>query len=90
MPTIVDFPTIVQEALTAFGGVFDTEAARRHFAEFLTGLIVVSAVSLAQQPQTETGVSVMVQGERVFQGPEGPPPPPGCGRTGRAARRRCC
>ena len=40
MPTIVDFPTIVQEALTAFGGVFDTEAARRHFAEFLTGLIV--------------------------------------------------
>ncbi len=40
MPTIVDFPTIVQEALTAFGGVFDTEAARRHFAEYLTGLIV--------------------------------------------------
>ncbi len=43
----------------------------------LTGLIVVSAVSLAQQPQTDTGVNVMVQGERVFQGPEGPPPPPG-------------
>jgi len=43
----------------------------------LTGLIVVSAVSLAQQQQTETGVGVMVQGERVFQGPEGPPPPPG-------------
>ena len=41
----------------------------------LTGLIVVSAVSLAQQPQTETGAGVMVQGERVFQGPEGPPPP---------------
>jgi len=40
MPTIVDFPTIVQEALTAFGSVFDTEAARRHFAEYLTGLIV--------------------------------------------------
>ncbi len=40
MPTIVDFPTIVQEALTVFGGVFDTEAARRHFAEYLTGLIV--------------------------------------------------
>ena len=30
MPTIVDFPTIVQEALTIFGDVFDTEAARRH------------------------------------------------------------
>lgn len=40
MPTIVDFPTIVQEALLVFGGVFDTEAARRHFAEYLTGLIV--------------------------------------------------
>ena len=40
MPTIVDFPTIVQEALTAFGDIFDTEAARRHFAEYLTGLMV--------------------------------------------------
>jgi hypothetical protein len=40
MPTIVDFPTIVQEALTAFGAMFDTEAARRHFAEYLTGLMV--------------------------------------------------
>src|ERR1044072_4872159 len=40
MPTIVDFPTIVQEALTVFCGVFDTEAARRHFAEYLTGLMV--------------------------------------------------
>src|SRR5262249_28534897 len=40
MPTIVDFPTIVQEALAVFGDVFDTEAARRHFAEYLTGLMV--------------------------------------------------
>src|SRR4030095_10562979 len=40
MPTIVDFPPIVQEALTIFGDVFDTEAARRHFAEYLTGLMV--------------------------------------------------
>ena len=40
MPTIVDFPTLVQEALTIFGDVFDTEAARRHFAEYLTGLMV--------------------------------------------------
>ena len=40
MPTIVDFPTIVHEALTVFGDVFDTEAARRHFAEYLTGLMV--------------------------------------------------
>jgi uncharacterized protein YndB with AHSA1/START domain len=40
MPTIVDFPTLVQEALTAFGDVFDTEPARRHFGEYLTGLMV--------------------------------------------------
>ena len=40
MPTIVDFPTIVQEALTVFGAVFDTEAARHHFAEYLTGLMI--------------------------------------------------
>ena len=40
MPTIVDFPAIVQKALATFGDLFDTEPARRHFAEYLTGLIV--------------------------------------------------
>ena len=40
MPTIVDFPTVVKDALAVFGEVFDTEPARRHFAEYLTGLIV--------------------------------------------------
>lgn len=40
MPAMVDFPTVVKEALTLFGEVFDTEPARRHFAEYLTGLIV--------------------------------------------------
>jgi hypothetical protein len=40
MPAIVDFPTIVQDALAIFGDLFDTEPARRHFAEYLTGLIV--------------------------------------------------
>lgn len=40
MPTIVDFPTIVQEALAACGDVFDNEPARHHFAEYLTGLLV--------------------------------------------------
>ena len=40
MPAIVDFPTIVQEALVIFGDLCDTEPARRHFAEYLTGLIV--------------------------------------------------
>jgi len=40
MPTIVDFPTVVKDALAVFGDVFNTEAARRHFAEYLTGLMV--------------------------------------------------
>src|SRR5256712_12482828 len=40
MPTFVDFPTIVKDALALFGHLVDTEPARRHFAEYLTGLIV--------------------------------------------------
>jgi DDE superfamily endonuclease len=40
MPTIVDFPTIVQQALEVCGDLFDNEPARRHFAEYLTGLMV--------------------------------------------------
>ena len=40
MPTIVDSPAIVQKALATFGDLFDTEPARRHFAEYRTGLIV--------------------------------------------------
>ena len=47
MPTIVDFPTIVQEALTIFGDVFDTEAARRHFAAYLTGLMVAERTTVS-------------------------------------------
>jgi hypothetical protein len=47
MPAIVDFPTIVQEALAVFGDVFDTEAARRHFAEYLTGLIVAENTTVS-------------------------------------------
>lgn len=40
MPAIVDFPTVVKDALAIFGDLFDTEPARRHFAEYLTGLMV--------------------------------------------------
>jgi hypothetical protein len=36
----VDFPTVVKDALALFGDVFDTEPARHHFAEYLTGLMV--------------------------------------------------
>src|SRR5215471_18564637 len=40
MPTIVDFPTIVKDAVDVFGDLFANEPARRHFAEYLTGLMV--------------------------------------------------
>ena len=40
MPAIVQFPTVVQEAVEALGSVFSNEPERRHLAEYLTGLIV--------------------------------------------------
>jgi DDE superfamily endonuclease len=40
MPTIVDFPTIVKDALEIFGDLFANAPARQHFAEYLTGLMV--------------------------------------------------
>ena len=40
MPTIVGFPTVVQEAVDVFGDLFANAPARRHFAEYLTGLMV--------------------------------------------------
>jgi hypothetical protein len=40
MPAIVDYPAVVQEALDVFGSSFANEPERRHFAEYLTGLIL--------------------------------------------------
>ena len=40
MPAIIEFPTIVQDAVAQFGGVFANAPERRHFAEYLTGLLV--------------------------------------------------
>jgi DDE superfamily endonuclease len=40
MPGIVEFPTLVQGALARFGDLFANDCQRRHFAEYLTGLIV--------------------------------------------------
>lgn len=40
LPTIVDFPTIVQHALEIFGDLFANEPVRRHFAEYLTELMI--------------------------------------------------
>lgn len=40
MPGIVEFPKIIQDSLEHYGDLFDNERQRRHFAEYLTGLIV--------------------------------------------------
>jgi hypothetical protein len=40
MPAIVEFPSVVEEALREFGDLFAGEPQRRHFAEYLTGLFV--------------------------------------------------
>ena len=40
MPGIVEFPQVVQDALARYGDLFANECQRRHFAEYLTGLMV--------------------------------------------------
>src|SRR5512133_1120251 len=40
MPGIVEVPRLVQAALAQYGDLFANECQRRHFAEYLTGLIV--------------------------------------------------
>lgn len=40
MPGIIEYPTIVQQAVNEFGSIFNNEPERRHFAEYLTGLLV--------------------------------------------------
>src|SRR3954468_9937033 len=40
MPAIVEFPTVVQDLLRQYADLFANEPARRHFAEYLTGLFM--------------------------------------------------
>lgn len=40
MPGIVEFPQVVQDALARYGDLFGNQCQRRHFAEYLTGLMV--------------------------------------------------
>jgi hypothetical protein len=40
MPAIVAIPQVVEELLVQFGDFFPNEPARRHFAEYLTGLFI--------------------------------------------------
>jgi len=47
MPTIVDFPTIVKDAVDVFGDLFANDPERRHFAEYLTGLIIAEKKTIS-------------------------------------------
>ena len=42
MPAIVQFPKVVEEALEKFGSFFANEPERKHFAEYLTGLMIAN------------------------------------------------
>jgi len=47
VPAIVEFPTVVQDALRKYGDIFLNAPERRHFAEYLTGLIVAERKTVA-------------------------------------------
>src|SRR5579871_2016366 len=40
MASIVEYPTLVRQALQEFGDLFANEPERQHFAEYLTGLMI--------------------------------------------------
>ena len=42
MPAIVEYPHVVREAMDEFSDLFSYEPQRRHFAEYLTGLMVAA------------------------------------------------
>jgi hypothetical protein len=47
MPAIIEFPTLVLPAVEQFGTIFTNEPERRHFAEYLTGLLVAEKKTVA-------------------------------------------
>ena len=40
MPGIVQRPTVVEEAVDQFAGLFANQCQRKHFGNYLTGLMV--------------------------------------------------
>ena len=47
MPGIVDLPQVVREAMREFADVFACEPQRRHFGEYLTGLMIAERKSVS-------------------------------------------
>ena len=48
MPSVVDFPTIVKDAVEQFGDLFSNEPERVHFAEYLTGLFIAEHKNVSE------------------------------------------
>ena len=48
MPAVVEFPTIVKEALEEFGDQFANEPERNHFGEYLTGLFIAEHKNVSE------------------------------------------
>lgn len=48
MPAIVDFPTIVKDAVDQFGDLFSNDPERVHFAEYMTGLFVAEHKNVSE------------------------------------------
>jgi hypothetical protein len=46
MPGIIEFPKVVRGAVDRFGDVFGNEPQRRHFGEYLTGLMIADRKSV--------------------------------------------
>jgi hypothetical protein len=46
MPGIIEFPQVVRDAVERFRDVFANEPQRRHFAEYLTGLMIAERKSV--------------------------------------------
>ncbi len=46
MPGIIEIPQVVQDAVERFGDLFANEPERRHFAEYLTGLMIAERKSV--------------------------------------------
>lgn len=47
MPGILDLPQVVQASLREFGDLFSCEPQRRHFGEYLTGLMIAERKSVS-------------------------------------------
>lgn len=47
MPAIVEFPEVVKEALPQFADCFSCDPQRRHFLEYLTGLMVAAKKTIS-------------------------------------------